>query len=205
MLARRPRQCRTVIAVRQDLVSRTPEGVRQHLGWERPATAEYQDILHQEADLTAGHGLLRATGFVAVSASDPDEAERAVRRGADTLSCRGHLRSTDGCSRSRHSARGRSPSASGCRSSGKAPSDRPQLQGRSVSDRHHGDAAAVPRTSPMRSHRSRSPPTRTINDPTTSLTNLGEQSAAPPTRRARARIRPRYMPYSGPSAPRSGR
>ncbi len=41
-------------------------------------TAEYQDVLQQEADLTAGHGVLRCTGFVAVSASDPDELERAV-------------------------------------------------------------------------------------------------------------------------------
>jgi hypothetical protein len=40
--------------------------------------AEYQDVLQQEADLTAGHGVLRCTGLVAVSASDPDELERAV-------------------------------------------------------------------------------------------------------------------------------
>lgn len=41
-------------------------------------TAEYQDVLQQEADLTAGHGVLRATGFVAVSAADPADLERAV-------------------------------------------------------------------------------------------------------------------------------
>lgn len=41
-------------------------------------TAEYGDILQQEADLTAGHGVLRATGFVTVSAPDVDELERAV-------------------------------------------------------------------------------------------------------------------------------
>ena len=41
-------------------------------------TAEYQDVLQQEADLTAGHGVLRSTGFVAVSARDADELERAV-------------------------------------------------------------------------------------------------------------------------------
>lgn len=40
--------------------------------------AEYHDVLQQEADLTAGHGLLRATGLIAVSAPDPDELERAV-------------------------------------------------------------------------------------------------------------------------------
>lgn len=41
-------------------------------------TAEYQDVPQQEADLTAVHGVPRATGFVAVSASDPHELERAV-------------------------------------------------------------------------------------------------------------------------------
>lgn len=41
-------------------------------------SAEYQDVLQQEADLTAGHGVLRCTGLVAVSASDPEELERAV-------------------------------------------------------------------------------------------------------------------------------
>jgi hypothetical protein len=53
---------------------------RQKIGQIEDAqqTAEYQDILQQEADLTAGHGVLRATGFVVVSASDPDELERAV-------------------------------------------------------------------------------------------------------------------------------
>jgi hypothetical protein len=39
---------------------------------------EYQDVLQQEADLTAGHGILRATGLSAVSAGDPGELERAV-------------------------------------------------------------------------------------------------------------------------------
>ena len=53
---------------------------RQRIGQIEDAqqTAEYQDVLQQEADLTAGHGVLRCTGFVAVSASDPDELERAV-------------------------------------------------------------------------------------------------------------------------------
>ena len=53
---------------------------RQKIGQIEDAqqTAEYQDVLQQEADLTAGHGVLRATGFVAVSANDPDELERAV-------------------------------------------------------------------------------------------------------------------------------
>jgi hypothetical protein len=53
---------------------------RQKIGQIEDAqqTAEYQDVLQQEADLTAGHGVLRATGFVTVSAADPDELERAV-------------------------------------------------------------------------------------------------------------------------------
>ena len=41
-------------------------------------TAEYTDVLQQEADLTAGHGILRETGLVSISASDPNELERAV-------------------------------------------------------------------------------------------------------------------------------
>jgi hypothetical protein len=41
-------------------------------------SAEYQDVLQQEADLTAGHGILRTTGLIAISAPDPEELERAV-------------------------------------------------------------------------------------------------------------------------------
>ena len=41
-------------------------------------TAEYGDVLQQEADLTAGHGVLRATGFVTINAATPEELERAV-------------------------------------------------------------------------------------------------------------------------------
>lgn len=53
---------------------------RQRIGQIEDAqqSAEYQDVLQQEADLTAGHGVLRCTGLVAVSAADPDELERAV-------------------------------------------------------------------------------------------------------------------------------
>ena len=40
--------------------------------------AEYADVLQQEADLTAGHGILRATGLISVSAPDLVELERAV-------------------------------------------------------------------------------------------------------------------------------
>lgn len=53
---------------------------RQRIGQIEDAqqTAEYQDVLQQEADLTAGHGILRATGLLAISADQPDELERAV-------------------------------------------------------------------------------------------------------------------------------
>lgn len=53
---------------------------RQRIGQIEDAqqSAEYNDVLQQEADLTAGHGILRTTGLVVVSAQDPDELERAV-------------------------------------------------------------------------------------------------------------------------------
>lgn len=65
---------------------------RQRIGQIEDAqqTAEYHDILQQEADLTAGHGILRCTGLIAVSASDPDELERhvaAVEQAAIQASC----------------------------------------------------------------------------------------------------------------------
>lgn len=41
-------------------------------------TAEYTDVLQQEADLTAGHGILRAVGLISVSAPTVEELERAV-------------------------------------------------------------------------------------------------------------------------------
>ena len=41
-------------------------------------TAEYQDVLKQEADLTAGHGVLRYTGLISLSAPSVDELEAAV-------------------------------------------------------------------------------------------------------------------------------
>lgn len=53
-------------------------------------SAEYADVLQQETDLTAGHGLLRLTGLVALSASDRDELERvvaAVEQAAIQASC----------------------------------------------------------------------------------------------------------------------
>lgn len=42
------------------------------------ATAEYGDVLQQERDLTSGHGVLRATGLISVSAATADELDAAV-------------------------------------------------------------------------------------------------------------------------------
>lgn len=41
-------------------------------------TAEYHDVLQQEADLTAGHGVLRYSGLIAISAPTPDDLDAAV-------------------------------------------------------------------------------------------------------------------------------
>ena len=41
-------------------------------------TAEYGDVLQQEADLTAGHGVLRYTGLISVSAPTQDELDTAI-------------------------------------------------------------------------------------------------------------------------------
>lgn len=53
---------------------------RQRIGQidDAQQNAEYADVLQQEADLTAGHGLLRLTGLVTISAPDLDELEQAV-------------------------------------------------------------------------------------------------------------------------------
>ena len=41
-------------------------------------TAEYHDVLQQEADLAAGHALVRYTGLLAVSAPTRDALDAAV-------------------------------------------------------------------------------------------------------------------------------
>ncbi|GAA4353351.1 SCO6880 family protein [Microbacterium rhizosphaerae] len=54
------------------------------------ATAEYDDILQQEADLTAGHGVLRTIGLVSISArtrTDLDMAVAAIEQAAIQASC----------------------------------------------------------------------------------------------------------------------
>lgn len=42
------------------------------------SSAELDDVLQQEADLTAGHGVLRVSGLISVSASTVDELDAAV-------------------------------------------------------------------------------------------------------------------------------
>jgi hypothetical protein len=42
------------------------------------STAELDDVLQQEADLTAGHGVLRVTGLISVSAPTVDELDTAI-------------------------------------------------------------------------------------------------------------------------------
>ena len=53
---------------------------RQRIGQieDASATAEYEDVLQQEADLTAGHGVLRTTGLICVTAPTVDELDAAV-------------------------------------------------------------------------------------------------------------------------------
>nr|WP_249217061.1 SCO6880 family protein [Nocardioides palaemonis] len=53
---------------------------RQKIGQIEDAqqAAELNDVLQQEADLTAGHGVLRVTGLISISASTTDELEQAV-------------------------------------------------------------------------------------------------------------------------------
>lgn len=60
------------------LTGHTPTFVTASYVTEAQQTAEYQDVLQQESDLTSGHGELRYTGLIAVSATTPDELEAAV-------------------------------------------------------------------------------------------------------------------------------
>ena len=69
---------------------------RQRIGQIEDAsqTAEFHDVLQQEADLTAGHGVLRYTGLVSVSArtaDDLDAAVAAIEQAAIQASCETRL------------------------------------------------------------------------------------------------------------------
>lgn len=53
-------------------------------------SAEFQDVLQQEADLTAGHGVVRYTGLISVSAETLDDLDRdlaALEQAAIQASC----------------------------------------------------------------------------------------------------------------------
>ena len=57
-------------------------------------TAEYEDVLRQEADLTAGHGVLRYTGLISISAPTIEELEAgvaAIEQAAIQASCETRL------------------------------------------------------------------------------------------------------------------
>ncbi|MFX4273335.1 SCO6880 family protein [Pseudarthrobacter sp. J1738] len=69
---------------------------RQRIGQIEDAsqTAEYQDVLQQEADLTAGHGILRYTGLVTITAptvNELDAAVAAIEQAAIQASCETRL------------------------------------------------------------------------------------------------------------------
>lgn len=54
------------------------------------ATAEYEDVVQQEADLTAGHGVLRTVGLISISAptrAELDVAVATVEQAAIQASC----------------------------------------------------------------------------------------------------------------------
>lgn len=69
---------------------------RQRIGQVEDASqsAEFRDVLQQEADLTAGHGVLRYTGLISVSAEtveDLDAAVAAIEQAAIQASCETRL------------------------------------------------------------------------------------------------------------------
>ena len=72
---------RATSARRRPSTSPTPPSGRRSARSRTPSRrAEYQDVLQQEADLTAGHGVLRVTGLVAVSAERSRRARARRRR-----------------------------------------------------------------------------------------------------------------------------
>ncbi|QBE47700.1 SCO6880 family protein [Leucobacter triazinivorans] len=69
---------------------------RQRIGQIEDAsqTAEFHDVLQQEADLTAGHGVLRYTGLISISASNTEELDAsiaAIEQAAIQASCETRL------------------------------------------------------------------------------------------------------------------
>lgn len=66
------------MATRQEEARQAREAKLDELHEKLTGAVEYHDVLQQEADLTAGHGILRYTGLIAVSAPTVEEFDAAV-------------------------------------------------------------------------------------------------------------------------------
>lgn len=75
---RTDRAARDIRKRRTEYVSDAAQRARMGQIEDAQQTAEYHDVLQQESDLVAGHGVLRYTGLIALSAPTVDELESAV-------------------------------------------------------------------------------------------------------------------------------
>ncbi len=75
---RTDRAARDIRKRRTEYVSDAAQRARLGQIEDAQQTAEYHDVLQQESDLVAGHGVLRYTGLIALSAPTVDELESAV-------------------------------------------------------------------------------------------------------------------------------
>jgi hypothetical protein len=69
---------RTIRKLRTEYVSDAAQRAKAGQIDDAQQSAEYRDVLRQEADLVAGHGILRHTGLIAVSADSEAELDAAV-------------------------------------------------------------------------------------------------------------------------------
>lgn len=72
------RAARDLRRKKTELVSDTHQRSRIGQVESAASAAEYSDIVQQEAELTAGHGMLRTVGLISVTAGTRDELESAV-------------------------------------------------------------------------------------------------------------------------------
>ncbi|WP_116953339.1 SCO6880 family protein [Jiangella endophytica] len=75
---RTDRAARDIRKRRTEYVSDATQRARLGQIEDAQQTAEYHDVLQQESDLVAGHGMLRYTGLIALSAPTVDELESVV-------------------------------------------------------------------------------------------------------------------------------
>jgi hypothetical protein len=75
---RTDRAARDIRKRRTEYVSDAAQRARMGQIEDAQQTAEYHDVLQQESDLVAGHGVLRYTGLIALSAPTGDELESAI-------------------------------------------------------------------------------------------------------------------------------